>query len=108
MNYLAIALFQCYCIHLSCNLVGDPALLIKMGQMLFISYQVVFGSSMHVVVSSTTWNLKGNLPRWSSKLQATRFSKDLICDTFFRIKVSPLYFRETKRTEEFVILEVSL
>jgi len=63
---------------------------------------------MHVVVSSTTWNLKGNLPRWSSKLQATRFSKDLICDTFFRIKVSPLYFRETKRTEEFVILEVSL
>jgi hypothetical protein len=61
---------------LSRNLAGDPALLIKMGQMLFISHQVVFGSSMLVVVNSTTWNLKGNLSCWSSKLQSTRSSKD--------------------------------
>jgi len=60
---------------LSHNLAGDSALLMKMGQMLFIYHQVVFGSSMLLVVSSTTWNLKGNLPRWSSKLQASRFSK---------------------------------
>jgi len=60
---------------LSHNLAGDSALLMKMGQMLFIYHQVVFGSSMPLVVSSTTWNLKGNLSRWSSKLQASRFSK---------------------------------